>query len=97
MAERIPDETLNYWADAFIRAELSDRMTFEEFMAMPPRARESHMACDMIDERIEARMTRDCACELHGKGLIERLHHAPPYPGRRDNRPVGHYLRRAMK
>lgn len=95
--QRMPDESLDYWGDAFAGAGLAGRMTFEQFLELPERRREAEIAAVQVQERLERQLrSTGHDCEVRDGRLIEPLHHGPGR-GRADNRPVGHYLRRALK
>lgn len=56
----IPDVVLNYWGDRFAASSLRDRLTFEQFLAMPPAMRERRLALqqeiDALRRRVEGKM-----------------------------------------
>lgn len=70
------DETLNYWADAFVGSGMARTgNTFEQFLAMsvPLRVRKLTMAAGAdLQDRIELGVAD---LRLRGDHLVEPLHH----------------------
>lgn len=87
MSQRIPDETLNHWADAYIARNVRDfDVSLDQFLAQP------HAVLARIERRLAARNllalkrrhpgvdpcdADDPATEVRGGRLTEKLRHSP--------------------
>lgn len=76
-AMRIPDPTLDFWAERFIAAGLAAVMTFEQYMQLTPALRERRGLVMLdADARMSRRLDREYpTAALHGSALIEPIHH----------------------
>lgn len=72
----VPDETLDYWADRFVAANLADVMSLEQFLTLAPALRERRIT-QFRDAR-HVQRTADRAmpdAALHGDRLIDPHRH----------------------
>ncbi len=73
---RVPDPTLEHWADRFVCAHLAEVMTFEQFMHLPPALRERRIAHMEIARLIRRRAERELPdAALHDRRWIDPMHH----------------------
>ncbi len=71
----MPDETLNYWADQFLQAQLRDQMSFERFLNLPrpTRVRLLKRAAQIEQARREQERDLPATATHHGPVLIDRI------------------------
>ena len=75
----LPDATLEYWGERFVRSGLPDVMTFERFLALSPDLRERRLTRAAIEAAMQERAERACPdAELHGERLIDPMCHGKP-------------------
>lgn len=84
---RIPDATLNFWADEYVARNLRDHdVSLEQFLAQPLQvlarverrcAARSQVAAFRRHPALDPREADDPATEVRGGRLVEKLRHSP--------------------